>query len=165
MAIAYLLLGGNQGNRERMLETAVTYLLNRSGNLLVHSSIYETQPWGGEKQPFFLNQIVCIETDLSPEELLDEIHAIELQMGRTRNGKPFQPRIIDIDILLYDQLVYHSDRLTIPHPLLHRRAFSLMPLMEIAPEMIHPLLNKTIKELYEQNADPLQVKLYRSDIH
>ncbi len=161
MAKAYLLLGGNLGDREKMLKTAVNQLSGSSGHILTSSGIYETQPWGNPGQPLFLNQVVCLDTHLSPEGLLDEIHAIESGMGRKRDGKSYQPRVIDIDILFYDHLVLNTDRLTIPHPLLHTRAFALVPLMEIAPGMIHPVLNRSIEELCSSNQDPLAVRKYR----
>ncbi|MBP6977610.1 MAG: 2-amino-4-hydroxy-6-hydroxymethyldihydropteridine diphosphokinase [Bacteroidales bacterium] len=161
MAIAFLLLGGNLGDRERMLETAVGHLVKSSGALLASSSIYETQPWGNHEQPLFLNQVICLETRLSPSELLDEIQAIELRMGRKRNGHRYQPRPMDIDILFYDDIILQSERLTIPHPLLHKRAFTLIPLMEIAPGLIHPVLNRSIDELCRSNHDPLTVRKYR----
>jgi 2-amino-4-hydroxy-6-hydroxymethyldihydropteridine diphosphokinase len=160
MAIAYLSLGSNMGERERMLKTAVELLSKRSGDILDRSAVYETEPWGNKEQPVFLNQIISIDTPLSAEELLDEIHFVERQMGRIRNGKPFQPRYVDIDILLYDQLVLQSERLTIPHPLMHRRAFILVPLMEIAPGLMHPLLKRSVKELYSETTDPCAVKRY-----
>lgn len=162
MAIVYLLLGGNLGDREKMLETTVGLLTKSSGQLLASSSVYETQPWGNEAQPLFLNQVICLETHLTPEGLLDETQAIESRMGRKRDGQPNQPRVMDIDILFYDRLVLQSRRLTIPHPRLHRRAFTLVPLMEIAPELIHPVLNRPIRELCRNHGDRLDVRIYRS---
>ncbi len=162
MAVVYLSLGSNLGERERMLETAVGQLAERAGEMRSRSSVYETEPWGVADQPLYLNCVISMETRLRPLDLLDEIHAIEQRMGRSRNGKPYQPRTIDIDILFYDQLVFRSLQLTIPHPLLHRRSFILVPLMEIAPELMHPLMNRPVKALYAENQDPLTVRKYNT---
>lgn len=164
MPIAYLSLGSNLGEKETMLETAIDQLTKRAGEIIARSDIYETEPWGVAGQPVYLNQVISMNTRLTPHGLLNMVRIIERQMGRIRNRKSFQPRPIDIDILFYEQLVLQSRRLTIPHPLMHRRAFVLVPLMEIAPEMMHPLLERSIKDLYAENQDPLAVSRYHTEL-
>ena len=153
----YLLIGGNLGKREENLEHARRAIASRLGPLLNASSIYETEAWGMQDQPAFLNQVLFVETKLNAEAVLDAILSIEKEMGRKRSEK-FGPRTIDIDILFYNDLVMQKSSLTIPHPQLHLRRFTLEPLNEIAPEFVHPVFNKTISELLEESTDPLVVK-------
>ncbi len=141
----FLGLGANLGDRARNLAESIQRLEQQS-EVINTSSIYETDPWGFEDQPKFLNQAAEIRTDLSPAELLAFLKEIEADMGREKTFR-LGPRNIDLDILFYDDLFMVSDSLTIPHPALIQRAFVLIPLNEIAPDLNHPLLNKTIKEL------------------
>ncbi len=164
MAIVFLSLGSNLGEREAMLGAALDQLEGRAGEIVARSDIYETEPWGDAGQPVFLNQVISLNAHLTPHGLLNAIRSIERQMGRRRNGKLFQPRPIDIDILFYEQLVLHSRRLTVPHPLLHQRAFILVPLMEIAPEWVHPSLKRSVRDLYAENQDPLTVRRYHTEL-
>ena len=145
MTIAYLCLGSNLGDREENLCQALV-LLSRRVNLDEMSSIYETEPIGYKEQPLFLNLVCRIATDLPPHELLCFAKKIEPEMGRIPSF-PDAPRIIDIDILLYDNSIMETRNLTIPHPRLKDRAFVLIPLAEIAPNLIHPMLSKRIAEL------------------
>lgn len=132
-------------------------LIARFCGEIVHlSGVYETAAWGLQDQASFYNQVVCIETDLAPEALMQQILTIEEEMGRIRTIK-MGPRIIDIDILLIDDLVIDSPLLTVPHPYLPERKFALTPLNEIAPDLVHPVLNKTISELLKECKDPLNV--------
>jgi 2-amino-4-hydroxy-6-hydroxymethyldihydropteridine diphosphokinase len=119
------------------------------------SAVFLTDPWGLYDQPAFLNQVVLVETLLEPELLLLEVQAIERQMGRERITK-WDRRIIDIDILFYDQVIYQSDTLQIPHPWIEQRNFVLAPLAEIAAAFIHPISKKSIRELLESSTDPLR---------
>ena len=132
MHIAYLALGTNLGDKNRNLEIALEKIAATIGTLSTLSSVYASEPWGYESENSFLNQVVKVETELSPHELLKAVQTIETQMGRTRKDSArYQDRIIDIDIILYDDLVYESEELTIPHPLYRERAFVWEPLKEI----------------------------------
>jgi len=139
------LLKSNLGGREAQLREAQTRL-SVAGSIAAASSLYETEPVEYIEQPWFLNYVVLLETTLSPQELMSAILNIEEQMGRRRLVKK-GPRSIDIDILLFGAVVLKSDALTIPHPEMHRRRFVLEPLAEIAPEVVHPVLHKSIREL------------------
>ena len=145
MAIAYLGLGSNLGEREKNLRQALT-LLSLKVNLDEVSSLYETEPVGYKEQPLFLNLVCRITTNSSPEELFRLAKNIETRMGRVPSF-PNAPRIIDIDILFYDNKIIATQNLTIPHPRLKDRAFVLIPLAEIAPNLVHPKLDKNITQL------------------
>ena len=142
---AYLSLGSNTGDRATNLHAAINRL-SRSGNMVVVSSFYETEPVEVTNQPWFLNCAVAIDTEKSPTELLQAVLAIEREMGRQRTQEK-GPRNIDIDILLFDDNVVEEKGLKIPHPGLAARRFVLEPLAEIAPEVMHPVLKKTVREL------------------
>jgi 2-amino-4-hydroxy-6-hydroxymethyldihydropteridine diphosphokinase len=153
---AYLLIGGNLGEKLAKLQNAIA-LLSKTGILVSTSSIYETEAWGLEDQPSFLNQAVVLQTKLEPQQLMTQLLFIEQQLGRVREQK-FGPRLIDIDILLMDDIVLQTEDLTIPHPSLHLRNFALTPLAEIAGNKLHPVFNKTITELLNECPDKLDVK-------
>jgi 2-amino-4-hydroxy-6-hydroxymethyldihydropteridine diphosphokinase len=145
MSIVYLALGTNLGDRPANLRAAME-ALSPEIKVLAESKVYETPPWGYETQPAFLNMAVKCETALEPESLLKRLKQLEVQLGREQSFR-WAPRLIDIDILFYNDLILESESLTIPHPRLHERAFVLVPLADIAPDFIHPVLKKTIKEL------------------
>ena len=155
----YLLIGGNLGNREENLRRAADSIATKVGAVVQASSIYETEAWGIQDQPAFLNQVLAVKTNLDPGQVLQAILAIEEEMGRKRKEK-FGPRTIDIDILFFGNLVAKQTDLTIPHPQLHLRRFTLEPLNEIAPGLVHPVLQKTISQLLEESNDPLVVKKF-----
>ena len=146
----YLGLGSNLGERRKNIEEAVALLIeNSSVRVKKISSLIETEPEGVREQPFFLNGVVEIETELSPSLLLKLLKSIEKTLGR-KATKRWEPRIIDLDILLYGDLIIDNDGLKIPHPLLTERNFVLAPLKEIAPEAIHPILGKKIQEISQK---------------
>lgn len=157
MQQALLLLGSNQGNREALLENARNSLVQGVGEITRVSSLYETAPWGITNQPDFLNQVIEINTLLSPEVLLKTTLRIEEQLGRYRSYRN-APRTIDIDILFYGNEIVQLPHLQIPHPRLQDRLFVLIPLQELVPQLVHPVLKKTVDELVEACADPLNVK-------
>ena len=148
MAFVYLGLGTNLGEKERNLHDAVIALGSEVGNVLRLSSFHASRPWGFKSENNFLNAVMLIETNLSPFELLNITQDIEKNLGRIKKSDVnYTDRIIDIDILLYDNLIIDQPKLKIPHPLLTERDFVLIPLAEIAPDLIHPLLKKKIIEL------------------
>ncbi|MPR34697.1 2-amino-4-hydroxy-6-hydroxymethyldihydropteridine diphosphokinase [Salmonirosea aquatica] len=144
----YLLLGSNLGDRARLMQNAVDQIGARIGRLLRASALYETAPWGGIEQPAFLNQVLEVETSLAPEEVLRIILEIEHEAGRVRYER-WGARHLDIDILYFGSSVMDTPRLTVPHPRLHERRFTMVPLVEIAPDFRHPVLNKTNAELLD----------------
>ncbi|MCX6219311.1 2-amino-4-hydroxy-6-hydroxymethyldihydropteridine diphosphokinase [Spirosoma sp.] len=154
----YILLGANLGNRVQTLNRAVDLISERVGPVLHGSSFYETAPWGVTDQPAYVNQVLAVETTFLPEEVLIQTQGIEQELGRVRLEK-WGARVIDIDILFYDQLMLRTDALTIPHPLLHQRRFTLVPLAEIAPDFVHPILQKTTLELLADCEDEGEVML------
>lgn len=159
MEKVFIALGGNVGKVSENFEIVTLKIKEMIGPVIKQSSLYKTEPWGNKNQDDFLNQVIYVETNKSPDEVLKNILSIEKAMGRNRNkDNQFAPRSIDIDILFYNEEIINKDNLIIPHPRLHLRNFVLTPLMEIAPELIHPLFNKPIKELYKNNSDLSVVK-------
>jgi 2-amino-4-hydroxy-6-hydroxymethyldihydropteridine diphosphokinase len=160
MVPVYLGLGSNLGDREATLCQALERL---EGGVEVArvSSLYETEPVGVVAQPWFLNLVCEGWTELPPGELLQFIRDVEDGLGRVREQR-FGPRTVDIDILLYGELIMETPRLRIPHPRLHQRAFVLIPLAELAPELTHPLLGLTIGQLLERLEKPEEVRCYTS---
>lgn len=156
MHTAYLLIGGNLGDRFHNLQRALELIEECCGDIISISSVYETAAWGLTDQAAFLNQAVVLDTTLSPQELMTALLDIENTMGRIRHQK-MGPRTIDIDILLMDDLQIETGELTIPHPSLHLRKFALVPLAEVASAKRHPSNNKTIAELLTDCPDTLPV--------
>ena len=146
MARVYIGIGSNLGDRQANCLKAIAFLNQAGQRVLKQSSQYETEPWGKTDQPRFINMAVEIETDLNPRGLLRRLKEIENYMGRVHTAR-WGPRLIDLDILLYEDQVVTEDELQIPHPRMHERAFVLQPLAEICPENVHPLLHKSIDEL------------------
>jgi 2-amino-4-hydroxy-6-hydroxymethyldihydropteridine diphosphokinase len=143
----YLSLGSNLDDRAANLEAAI-HRLEQLGEITAKSSVYETEPVEMEQQPWFLNCVIALETELTPEEFLTRILAIEQSLGR-RRIQPKGPRLIDIDILFFGSSIVNTATLTIPHPALHQRRFVLEPLVEIVPEFRHPVSKKTVRELLQ----------------
>lgn len=162
MSTAYLLIGGNMGNRSGYLSQARDLIREHCGLIIQASALYETAAWGLTEQPAFYNQALSVSTSLAPERLMRELLQIEEQMGRKRVIK-MGPRIIDLDILLIDDCVVATDLLTLPHPSLPERRFALLPLAEIAPELVHPVLHKTISRLLADCIDELDVQKKSGD--
>jgi len=156
---AYLLTGGNMGDRKETLQKALTLIGQNCGKIISLSSIYETAAWGKTDQPHFLNQALEVETSLSAKQLIRRILKVEKMMGRVRKEK-YGPRLIDIDILLFNNEKHNYPLLKLPHPELPNRRFALLPLAEIAPGVVHPELNKTVTELLKECKDELPVKKY-----
>ena len=157
MNTAFLLIGGNLGNRFQHLAKARSLVHQRCGNIIKTSSMYETAAWGEVKQAAFLNQILKIQTLLPATGLLNCILAAEQKMGRVRRQKS-GPRTIDIDLLFFNNDIITAPGLEVPHPRLHLRRFVLEPMNEIAPDLVHPVFNKTINELIAVCEDELAVQ-------
>ena len=157
MNSAYLLLGGNIGKIHHSFSTAKQLIEDHVGTIKNASSVYCSEPWGFESKNMFYNQVILVETDLSPKELLSTILMIETKMGRKRKKDKIENRIIDIDIIFYNDVIIHEKDLEIPHPRMHLRKFTLVPMTDIAPGMKHPVFNKTVDQLLEECEDKLSV--------
>ncbi len=148
----YLGLGSNLGDRGANLQSALLHMEQWGIEVTNTSALYEAEPVGKIDQPWFLNMVVEVETDKSPADLLMALNSIERSLGRERKEK-WGPRIIDIDILFYDQFVLNDPELTIPHPFLQERKFVLLPLASIAPNFVHPIFKKTVEQLLKECSD------------
>jgi 2-amino-4-hydroxy-6-hydroxymethyldihydropteridine diphosphokinase len=151
-------LGTNLGNREENLKKAIENIIMSAGEVISCSGIYETEPWGFRSEDHFLNMVLSITTSLKPVDLLKRLLKIEMQMGRIRGTEKYSSRIIDVDILLYGNEIINQPYLKIPHPKIRERKFVLVPLCDIASEMIHPVLNKTFAALLENCKDESKVE-------
>ena len=162
MNVAYLCLGGNIGNRETSIQLAVSEINQRVGQVTSASRIYQTEAWGVQNQQAYLNVCLQISTELSSLELLHSLLDIEKHLGRERNANEiYASRTIDIDILFFNNEITENQDLTIPHPRLHLRKFVLIPLCDIIPDYLHPVLNKSIFNLLKACDDTLEVTLYK----
>jgi 2-amino-4-hydroxy-6-hydroxymethyldihydropteridine diphosphokinase len=157
-----ILVGGNSGDRETSLESAVRLIEQEAGNVIRQSSIYETEPWGFLSDTPFLNQVILVQTPLSPSLLLSALNSIEKKMGRKRDNGGYTSRVIDLDILFYNDCVIRTKKLQIPHPKMQFRRFVMVPLNEIAGEYVHPVLKVTLHQLALDCPDRLSVKLFKS---
>ncbi|MCK9413867.1 MAG: 2-amino-4-hydroxy-6-hydroxymethyldihydropteridine diphosphokinase [Prolixibacteraceae bacterium] len=158
MSLVYLILGGNQGNRGEIIASAIDMVNSKIGQNRLASSLYESESWGFSSE-LFINQVIAIETNMSPREILATCRQIEDQLGRIRTGGGYEARTIDIDLLYYDSVILESPGLTIPHPRIADRRFVLVPLSEIAPDYIDPLSGKTVVEMLQDCTD--QAKVWR----
>ena len=153
MNTVYLCLGGNIGNTRAIFKKAIEQIESGIGRCVLKSRLYTTEPWGFKAEQLFLNQVVVVETELEPHVILELCQQTEAELGRTRSGKGYQPRTIDIDILFIDNQIINLPDLKVPHPLLHLRNFVLQPMCDVAPQLVHPLLKKTMAELRDECAD------------
>lgn len=153
----YLLLGSNLGNRKVHLSKTIKLIEKSIGKISKFSSVYETAAWGKLNQPAFLNQVIVVDTKVSPDCLLSELQRIEKLIGRIRKEK-WGERTIDVDILYYNDIIIETDYLSIPHPEIQHRRFTLEPLTEIAPEFHHPVLNRSNLDLLTECKDLLTVR-------
>lgn len=164
MAIVYLSLGSNLGDRVGYVQQATSLLsANPDISIVATSSFYETEPWQMTSENWFVNAVVQITTNLSPEALLDECQRIETVLGRIKDPDEkggYKDRTVDIDIIFYDKKIMKSERLTIPHPFFHKRVFMLVPMLEIAGDFVHPVFDKTVEQLYDDLENPEMVYLY-----
>jgi 2-amino-4-hydroxy-6-hydroxymethyldihydropteridine diphosphokinase len=162
MASVYLGLGSNLGERLDHIRLASAHINGLIGRISTASGIYETEPWGYESKNAFLNQVIMVDSDLLPQQVMQAIGAIEQKMGRSGEAGKYTDRIIDIDLLFYDDHIIFTCALNIPHPRIAGRKFVLKPLAEIAADMIHPVLNKSISQLLAECEDNGRVELYHS---
>lgn len=155
---AYLLLGGNLGDREDNLRKAIALIAENIGSVVSISALYETAAWGKTDQPSFLNQAVAVETNFTAIEVLNKALEIEKVLGRVRKDK-WGERLLDIDLILYgNEVIDIENKLQVPHPHMQERRFVMAPLAEIAPGVVHPILGKTILDIFENITDKLDVK-------
>jgi len=159
--LVFLGLGTNLGDREDFLNKAIELITDSVGEVTLSSGIYETEPWGFRAENRFLNMAVGIRTRLNPDMLLKRLIKIEAELGRVRTGEGYTSRNIDIDILLYEDMIINKSDLKVPHPLIRERRFVLIPLCDIAPDLVHPVYKKTIAVLLEECKDNIEVKLYK----
>lgn len=157
MATIILSTGSNLGERQAVLASARQRIARLIGPIVSASGLYETAAWGLTDQPSFLNQALQVETVHSPEIILEKMGAIETELGRVRDQK-WGPRIIDIDLIYYGSDIIHEEHLIVPHPGIPQRRFVLEPLLEIAPDWIHPELKLSTRQLLEQTPDKLPVR-------
>jgi 2-amino-4-hydroxy-6-hydroxymethyldihydropteridine diphosphokinase len=162
MSKIFLSLGTNLGHQVNNLIQATEMIKKRIGAVIKCSSVYKTEPWGFKSDNYFLNQVLIVLTKKLPENVLKEIKAIEAEMGRLRSSNVYESRIIDIDILFYEDIILDNINLTIPHPLLQERLFMLIPLFEIAPEFIHPVIKENICALAKSCKDKGTVEIYNN---
>ena len=152
MPLVYLLFGGNQGDRDEIISEAIDLVTSNIGTKMSCSSRYESESWGFNSEPF-MNQVIALETTLSPDEILERVHRIETQLGRTRKTNQYEARTIDIDLLYIDSLIVRSPHLTIPHPKISLRRFVLVPLAEIAPDLLDPATGSTVIDMLANCSD------------
>lgn len=163
MARVFLSLGSNQQDRLSNIQQAVSLLaISNEIKIVKTSSFYETEPWGNKNQPWFVNAVLALDTTFSPIELLNYTKSIENKLGRVRkDSEKWGQRTIDIDILMYDDKILSVGKeLIIPHPLIHLRAFVLVPMLELKADLVHPVFDKTFSQLYDELENPEDVFLY-----
>ena len=162
---SYILFGSNLGDKNGIFNQACLYINNRCGQVVKVSAAYESEPWGFEAKEWFLNCVIVIETAMAPEDLMQQLLEIERELGRERHPEVegYTSRIADLDILYYGDRIILTDTLTVPHPRLHRRRFALLPMCEVAPDLVHPALGLTQTELLARCPDTLMVRKMDTD--
>ena len=160
MSKVILLLGSNLGNRKQFLDKAIELIKSEVGSVIKASSIYESEPWGFNSNNFFLNQVMIVETTYLPQTILKKLQKIEKELGRKIKSQTYRNRTIDIDILFYDEMQLENENLKIPHPQLHLRQFTMIPLVEIAGDYIHPVLEQRLDLLATNSTDNKSVKVF-----
>jgi 2-amino-4-hydroxy-6-hydroxymethyldihydropteridine diphosphokinase len=158
MPTVYLGIGSNLGNRQNNCEKSLSLLEEKGITIIKRSSMIETEPWGVQDQPKFINLVVEIQTELEPGELFCTLKEIEVAIGRTETVR-WGPRIVDLDILFYNDAIINSSELIIPHPGIQDRIFVLKPLSEIAPDKMHPVLKKSVRELFQEREKKVKGKV------
>ena len=160
METCHILFGSNMGDKDSIFAQACLHINNRCGKVVQVSAPYESEPWGFESEEWFLNRVIVVETTLAPEDLLKQLLEIERELGRERHPEVegYMSRTADLDILYYGDRIILTDMLTVPHPRLHRRRFALLPLCEVAPDLVHPALGLTQTELLARCPDRLMVR-------
>ncbi|NQY09973.1 MAG: 2-amino-4-hydroxy-6-hydroxymethyldihydropteridine diphosphokinase [Flavobacteriales bacterium] len=156
----YAILGGNLGNRVTVIRDACNLIIEKVGPIIEKSSFYETEPWGFESDLAFLNQVIGINTEFEPHVALKKILNIETELGRVRNSEQWIDRVIDIDILFFNNQVIQTDNFIVPHKEIQNRKFVLKPLCEVVPDYLHPVLGVTVKELFLNCTDASEVVIY-----
>jgi 2-amino-4-hydroxy-6-hydroxymethyldihydropteridine diphosphokinase len=155
----YILLGGNLGDKKMIFSGARSRLNQLLGKITAKSAVYETEPWGFTSDDVFWNQVLEIATGLSPDEVLRQTQQIERELGRVRKSNHYDSRMIDIDILFYDDQIINQVNLTVPHPRIQDRKFTLVPLFELAPDLVHPVFRKSVRKLLDECTDQLKVEI------
>ena len=160
MECCYILFGSNMGDKDALFAQACLLINNRCGQVVRVSAAYESEPWGFEAEEWFLNRVIVVETEKTPEELLQQLLDIERELGRIRHPEiqGYTSRTADLDLLYFGQRVINTDTLTVPHPRLHLRRFALVPMCEVAPERVHPVFGLTQQELLQQCPDECVVR-------
>jgi 2-amino-4-hydroxy-6-hydroxymethyldihydropteridine diphosphokinase len=153
MNTVYLGLGSNIGDKRNYLLSAISLIKKLVGSVLKESAIYESEPWGFEHDSSFYNMVICVESNFEATQILKIIQNIEKDLGRIRNFEQYSARTLDIDILFFNHTIINSEELKIPHPLIPQRNFVLKPMVEIAPDFLHPILKKTIVDLLNESTD------------
>ena len=167
MTLVYLSIGSNKGDKVNNIHQATSLIANCDGVKLVRAStLYESEPWGEKNQPWFVNAALEVKTTLQPEEFLKKMQEIEIRLGRKKdeNTKKWGEREIDIDIIFWNNEIINEDNLKVPHPYAHKRAFVLVPLLELIPDFVHPVIKKSLLDIHSELDDPEDVYLYGTRI-
>lgn len=160
METCHILFGSNMGNKNEIFAQACLFINNRCGRIVAVSSAYESEPWGFEAEEWFMNRLISVETELEPEEMMQQLLGIEAELGRVRHPETdgYTSRTADLDILYYGSRIVVTGSLVVPHPRLHQRRFALLPLCEMVPQFVHPAFKLTQTELLERCPDTSEVR-------